>query len=333
MINIGFIGVGGMGMYQVRTFQKVRGARIVAAADPSPVARQGFAQHMPGVTVYDDHRAMLKDGRVEAVVVAVPTYYHAPMAIDAMKAGRPVMVEKPMARTVSAARRMTEVSARTKQLLMVAHCRRYDADWGTFAKVVTGGRIGRPVLWRHVMCGGGPGGWFMDEKLGGGPIMDGAVHDQDFANYLFGDPQSVSASAIKLACHSAVDTVTTVIQYAKGDQLMLSWSWGTAHSGGGVQDALGTRGSVLFGAGSIDGQKLDHKKFGYYRVTDAKSQKPKLVRFARKDMYVTQGRHFLDCIQGKAKCRTPGKEAIKAVAVAEAILKCCAKGGSRKVRW
>jgi len=332
MIGIGFIGAGGMGGYHARVFSKLRGSKVVAVADPSAEARERFAEHAGAATHYDDHRRLLRDKRVDAVVVAVPTGYHAKLAIETMRSGRHVMVEKPMARTVAEARRMNDVAEKTGRVLMVAQCRRYDTEWGTFGRLVNAGRLGRPILWRHVAAGMGPGGWFVDHKLSGGPIMDGAVHDQDYANFLFGDPQQVTARAIKLTGADCVDTVTAIVEYPEGDQLMLSWSWGVA-PGGGTQDALGTKGSVNFYPTDTGASQADLKRYGYYRYANRKTGKSSLVRYTRKDMYQAQGRHFLDCIAGGAQCRTPGTEAIKAVAVAEAILAAVVKGGVKKVRW
>jgi predicted dehydrogenase len=244
-----------------------------------------------------------------------------------------VLTEKPLARTVAHGRQMIDVSHKTRKLLMVAHCRRFDTDWGTMAKIISGGAIGRPVLWRHVnaflISFGGP--WFMDAKLSGGPLMDGAIHNYDFANFMFGDPQSVIARSIKLTRKTAIDTGTAVVQYKSGDQLMVSWTWGV--TSGGCHDLLGPKGSLNFGPGDFADGKLDTKDFGYYVTADPPRQKKKLWKFKRTDMYVTQARHFLDCLNGKAKCRTPATEAIKGVAVAEAILKAAPHGRSVKVEW
>ena len=66
---------------------------------------------------------------------------------------------------------------------------------------------------------------------------------------------------------------------------------------------------------------------------DNTGKKKKLVSFKRTDMYVTQAKHFIDCINGKAKCITPASQSIKAVAIAEAILKASVKGTAAKVQW
>ncbi|NQU74710.1 MAG: Gfo/Idh/MocA family oxidoreductase [Planctomycetes bacterium] len=216
---------------------------------------------------------------------------------------------------------------------MVAQCRRFDADWGAFARIIQGGKIGQPVLWRHAMASYGPkAAWFMDDKLGDGPLMDGAVHNQDFANLIFGDPVSVVASSIKLTNDSCVDTASAVIRYTSGSQLMLSWSWGTV-AGGSLFDFVGPGGGILQGPADPAEKGLDQTKYGYYHVINRRTRKARSIRFTRKDMYVTQARHFLDCVDGKTKCLSPGTEAIKAVASAEAILKAGIKGTARTVVW
>ena len=166
------------------------------------------------------------------------------------------------------------------------------------------------------------------------PLYDvAAVHNIDYANFLFGDPQKVLASSIQLTTATAQDTITAIVRYPKSDQLVLSWSWGTAPSGAGADDVLGTEGALLFGPGENLGEKIDLKTHGYYRVTNRRTRRSRLVRFRRRDMYVTQGRHFLACIASRETCRSPGTEAIKAIGVGEAILKAGPNSVMRRVTW
>jgi predicted dehydrogenase len=332
MIDVGFIGGGGMGLYQANNFAAVRGCRVAAVADPAPAASDNFAAQHQGVSIYEDYHDLLDSG-IAAVVVAVPTGYHAKVASDCLRAGVPVLLEKPMARTVAQCRALNRVQAKTGTLLMVAHCRRYDAHWGTWGKAVRAGRLGFPVLWRNCSAGLGPGRWFMDDELGGGPLIDGAVHNYDFANMIFGDPESVVSSTLKLDPKvSAIDTGSAVVRYADDNQLLVSWSWSTR--GAGMHDVIGPKGCLQFGAGGIETPAEDQGKYSYFHITklDGKQQ---LLRGPADfgQMYRRQARHFLDCIKGRSECRTPGTEAIKAVAVAEAILKAGPKAGKQAVRW
>jgi len=334
MINVGFVGLGGMGLGQVKAFSQVKGCRIAAGSDPSDAAQKRFAEQYPGTEVYSDYRQLLKNTAIDAVVVVTPTLYHKDVAIAAMKAGRAVLSEKPLARTVADCRKMMDVEEKTKKLLMVAHCRRFDTDWGCFADIIKSNTLGGPVLWRHanayLINFGGP--WFMDDKLSGGPLLDGAVHNYDFANMLFGDPETVLASSIKLTTKTAMDTATAVVRYKTGNQLMVCWTWGVTSAG--LIDVLGSNGSLQWGPGDYakDG-KLDTQKFGYYVSADPARKKTKLHKYKRTDMYVTQAKHFIDCVEGKAKCLTPTSEAIKAVAVGEAVLKAAPSGSVKKVSW
>jgi len=333
--KLGFIGLGGMGLHQARSFAAVRGCRVAAGSDPSRQSCANFAKEFADADVCADHRTLLKNTDVDAVVIAAPTLFHKQIAIDAMHSGRPVMVEKPMARTVADARRMNDVARKTGQPLMVAHCRRYDTDWGTFARVWRSGKLGSPALWRHVSSSAGPPTpWYMDHRLGGGPLMDGAVHNQDFANMLFGDPVSVTATAIKLTEYSAIDTATATICYDSGNQLMLSWSWGVTGSGKELNEVMGPKALLRFVAyNELAELGVKHQDNGAFALTTKSTGRQQVIKFKRAEMYQTQARHFLDCIRGKAECRSPGTEAIKAVASADAILKAAARGGTCKVAW
>ena len=333
MIKVGFIGTGGMGRYQAKHFAMIRSCRVAAGCDVSARSRRAFTEDHPDAKLYNDHRQLLRDPDIDAVVIASPTGLHSALTIDALKARKPTMVEKPMARTVAQCRRMNEASRRYKTLLMVAHCRRYDRDWGTIAKVIKGGHLGRPVFWRVSGCGSGPGGWFMDDKMGGGPLIDAMVHNYDFANLMFGDPDSIISSSIKMNRRvTAVDTGAAVVRYKSGDQCMMCMSW--AVPGMGLFDTMGPKGFLRSGPCDITPPKSEKGKFGYHCLTDLK-RKSRLFKFPlhKGGMVLEQAKHFLACINGKTKCKTPGTEAIKAVAIAEAVLKSAPKGQAMKVRW
>ena len=124
-----------------------------------------------------------------------------------------MLCEKPMAMTLRDCDAMIAAAENAGTTLMVGHVRRYDTDWGTWRSLVEKGVIGRPVLWRQTAGGGHPGNWFMDARMGGGPFMDGCVHNWDFANWVFGQPAEAVASLMRLAKTSAFDTGTVAILF------------------------------------------------------------------------------------------------------------------------
>jgi predicted dehydrogenase len=173
----------------------------------------------------------------------------------------------------------------------------------------------------------------MDDALGGGPLIDGAVHNYDFANWLFGDPEQVLASTLKLNQGvTAVDTGSTIVRYAGGNQLLLSWSW--YNKGGSLNDILGSKANMFFGNGSVTPPAEDKDQYSYFCVQPV-GEPAYLVKATKNfnNMYVNQARHFIACVRGQEVCRTPGEEAIKAVAVAETIFAVGPQGGCAAVRW
>jgi len=319
-------------MHQVRSFSQASGCRIAAGADVSAKARTGFAEQFPGAEIFADYRKLAASPGIDAVVIAVPTGFHFKVASYALRQGKPVLLEKPMARTVRQCQKLNDLAAKTRNLLMVAQCRRFDPYWLSWGNAVRKGRIGLPVLWRHIMAGLGPGRWFMDDKLGGGPLLDGAVHNYDFANLLFGDPQSVVSSSIRLVAGvTATDTASAIVRYKSGSQLLVSWSWGTR--GCGMHDIVGPKGFVQFGTGGIKPPAKDKKKYNYCCVTNLSGKERLLRSVTTPPMVVRQAKHFLACIKTSKECESPGTEAIKAVAVGEAILKAGAGGKALAVKW
>jgi myo-inositol 2-dehydrogenase/D-chiro-inositol 1-dehydrogenase len=332
MIQVGFIGLGGMGLYQARTFDQVAGCRVAAGADPSPEMRARFAGIFPDARMYETPETLLAQPDIDAVVIAVPTGLHQPLASRALAARKPVLLEKPMARTVPQCRQLVEDAEKYDTLLMVAHCRRFDPHWKAWGEYVTSGNLGAPILWRHISAGFGPGSWFMDHELGGGPLIDGAVHNYDFANWLFGEPETVLSSSIKMdPAVTAIDTGAAVIRYASGNQLLLCWSW--AARGNSLHDIIGPKGFIQFGTGGLTPPPEEADLYEYCCFTDRDGQQSLIKSEKQPDMYAYQAAHFLACIRGEARCLSPGTEAIKAVAVAEAILQAGPGGKTVDVAW
>jgi predicted dehydrogenase len=330
MIRLGFIGLGGMGMYQARTFDRVAGCRVAAGADPSAEMRGRFAQAFPDAQLYASLEALLAQPAIDAVVIAVPTGYHQAIASAALAARKPVLLEKPMARTVAQCQRLIEDAQKTGALLMIAHCRRFDPYWKAWGEYVTAGKLGAPVLWRDARASPGPGSWYMDQELGGGPLMDGAIHNYDFANWIFGEPESVLSSAIKMdPAASAIDTGSAIIRYRAGHQLLISWSW--AARGNTLHDVIGPQGYIQFGTGGLTPPAEEQGRYQYCCFTDRAGQQSLIRSPAQPDMYTIQAEHFLACIRGETACQSPGTEAIKAVAVAEAVLQAGLAGKAQAI--
>ncbi|MCB0098173.1 MAG: Gfo/Idh/MocA family oxidoreductase [Caldilineaceae bacterium] len=333
MIRVGFIGLGNMGLHQVRAFAQAAGCQIAAGVDPAPEMRARFAQEYPDAQLFATPQEMLAQGQVEGVVIAVPTGYHQTVASTVLAAGVPVLLEKPMARTVAQCQQIIEDAERANTLLMVAHCRRFDPHWMSWGDYVTTGKLGYPILWRDASARPHANNWFMDDEIGGGPLIDGAIHNYDFANLIFGEPESAYTGALKMnPAVTAIDTGSTIVRYRAGHQLLISWSWGAR--GNRLADVIGPQGYIQLDAGGLpvdEAEKATHMYCCFTSVDDEKTLIKTPGRFS--DMYIHQAEHFLACIRGETTCQSPGTEAIKAVAVAEAILRSGREGSLQEIRW
>jgi myo-inositol 2-dehydrogenase/D-chiro-inositol 1-dehydrogenase len=229
-----------------------------------------------------------------------------------------------MAMTLADCDRMIEACDRAGVKLMIGHVRRFDSDWGTFRRLVQAGVIGRPVLWRQTAGSGGPGRWFMDARMGGGPFLDGAVHNWDFANWCFGEPVEALGSIMRFRDSTALDTGAVVVRYASGDEVMLSWSWGLPRgcSAGGTMEALGPAGVITFPTALPPNalpEGFDHKKWGAYLVNTG--DRKRLERFRKRNMFAEEWKDFYRGVARGAPLQVTGEVARRAVAVGLAVLK------------
>ena len=327
MVRLGFIGCGSINRHHAGVIRKqVDGLLVAAGADIDPAALDGFRADNPGADGCTDYRELLAREDVDAVVVGLPTGLHSAAAVAAAAAGKHVFCEKPMAMNLAAADAMIDACGAAGVKLMIGHVRRYDPDWGTFKRLVEENRIGRPLLWNYTFGSAGPGRWFMDAAVGGGPFLDMGVHNLDFANWLFGSPVETVAKLMRFRTTSAWDTGAAILRYQGGDQVLLACSWGlpAGCAGGTVMEALGPGGVIKFpGTFPLDGlPEFDRDKHGAYLVDSG--SKRELVTFEKGDMYAAQWRDFRDAILQDREPRATGAVGRAAIAAALTVLETAA---------
>lgn len=196
-IRLGFIGLRNNGMNHLRRALKLPGVTVTALADKNAERLDAACSLVNGeIARHTSADTLLVSHGVDAVVLSVPNIFHAPMAMTAMRQGKSVLVEKPMAMTPAEAIEMIEVRNKTRCLLMVGMNQRFDPRHVTAHKMLREGAIGsvincrtrflldRPLdgLWER-------GDWFLSKNLsGGGPLLDLGIHRLDLALYLMGQP-------------------------------------------------------------------------------------------------------------------------------------------------
>ena len=155
-----------------------------------------IGHELPGVHAVADSDALIEDPAVELVVIASPNASHVPLAERALRAGKHVVVDKPLAITRVEAQRLVELANERDRLLSVFHNRRWDHDYLTLRRTVDEGRLGEIYQYeaRYDRFRPQPKpGWREQPEPGAGVLYDLGAHLIDQALQLFGLPESVSA--------------------------------------------------------------------------------------------------------------------------------------------
>jgi len=176
-IKVGICGLGRIGWcHHAQIIDKHGGFVLTAAADVER-DRRAEARETYGCDVYANLGSMLKNEAVELVVIATPTKYHTPMAIQALNAGKHVLVEKPASRTAKGIDRMMAASAQAGTVLTMHHNRRLDPDFLYVREVIDSGRLGKVFRINRSVTGfSRRNDWQVLLKYGGGMIGNWGVH-------------------------------------------------------------------------------------------------------------------------------------------------------------
>ena len=201
-VKVGIIGTGTIGTVHAEVLQAVPEAKIVAMCDIDSAKLADRAKRFGVTSTFADYHELLKSD-VQAVVICTPNCLHKPMAIAALRAGKDVLVEKPMTMNTAEATEIVQVVKETGKLLNVGNCTRQNRQIQVVKEYIDSGFFGHIYHMRAVLIRRrgipGLGGWFTTKaQSGGGPLIDCGVHWFDLAMYLSGywKPTTVSASSV-----------------------------------------------------------------------------------------------------------------------------------------
>ncbi|MGI6496081.1 MAG: Gfo/Idh/MocA family protein [Kiritimatiellia bacterium] len=339
MVKVGVIGIGTMGSTHLDEYAKHPLAKIVAVSDIDPERLSGRARVQGNIEgqakgqfdlgtarQYDEGMKLIRDRDVQLVDICLPTPLHLKYARAALKAGKHVMVEKPLARTAREADRLAraaEEAAAAGQMAMPAMCMRFWPGWDWLKGAIDDGRYGRVVSAHFRRLSSHPGtGFYNSGDECGGAILDLHIHDTDFVQWCFGMPQTVTSHGYSKNT-SAIDHVYT--RYGFGDDgPMVTAEGGWAMSNGypfTMQFTVNCeRASIAFDAAASPALKV-------YR--DGRTE---AVPLAEGLGYTHEIHYFLDCIERGTPPRTVTiADAARSVKIVEAEVASIRKGRTVRV--
>jgi 1,5-anhydro-D-fructose reductase (1,5-anhydro-D-mannitol-forming) len=185
-----------------------------------------------GVPAFAALENALRDSNADAVYVASPVFLHAPQTLAALRSGRHVLCEKPMAMNYKEACDMQQAAEDTGHALGIAYYRRTYPKVNRALELITAGAIGRPVLaelnchsWFHPTDGFRE--WLIDPaRAGGGPLYDIGSHRLDLLNYFFGQPARATGLLSNVVHQTAVeDAATVLVDYQSGVRGIVDVRW------------------------------------------------------------------------------------------------------------
>jgi len=219
----------GMGWHHARYIKAVDGLKLHGVCDVAPDRLQKALNEHPGIKGYARYEDVLNDPDVQGVVIVTPHNTHAPMAIQAMEAGKHTITDKAMCLSVAEAEAMIRARDKAGVLLSVFHNRRWDGDFLAVRKVLKAYELGR--LYHVQSCvtyWGKPGGWRQNREAMGGWLFDWGAHTLDqilllvksapkwvhaLVHYRYDQPSSVEDYVQCTVGFESGVTATTVIGY------------------------------------------------------------------------------------------------------------------------
>ena len=318
-LTVGLLGAGLIAGVHAHAYRGSPGVRLVAVADPAPGKAEQLADRH-GAEVVPDLEGLLALG-VDVVDVCTPVHRHAEPTLAALAAGRHVICEKPLARTLEEAGRVVAAAEAAPGLLMVGHVSRFEPDHRTARDLVDSGEIGMVRQLTHsttsALPGWSEGGWLADPARSGGPLLDQAVHSFDYARWVIGSPAvRVHCMAAGGAAGPATYTLTTV-RYANGAIAHVECGWAHPAARGFklLAEIVGTEGRLSW--------SYDHQMAGVLHPAEGDTE----WWGALGNRGITaELRAFFDAVRAGGPSPVPAREASEAVRTSLAALESARTG-------
>jgi predicted dehydrogenase len=189
LVGVAVVGYGYWGPNLVRNFANTEGAQVIAVSDLDPEKLALCRRHHPGIVATAEFRDLLTDNRIDAIVIATPVHTHFDLAMAALKAGKHVFVEKPLAQTSEQVRRLIEEAERRNLILMVDHTFLYTPAVQKIRELIAKGDLGDIYYYNGMRASLG---LFQSDV---NVIWDLAVHDISIIQHILNEePVAVSAT-------------------------------------------------------------------------------------------------------------------------------------------
>ena len=331
-LGVGVLGVGEMGKRHAENLRRlVPEARLVAIADASAERARQVAAELEIENWHGSLESMLERKDIDAVLIATPDKFHAQAVETAVRAGKDVLCEKPLALNLPDAYAALDAVSKSGRRLQVGFMRRYDPAYAAAMKRIEAGEIGVPVIFKSLGRDQiAPPLAAYQSNVNGMLFYANTIHDFDLARWLMQDEVAIvnayATTAIRPEVAKYGDIVAGVVnlQYRQGAIGNIE-SYAQAVYGYDVRtEIVGSKGTILVGSLQQTPAVLLSASGGERSLTDHF-----LTRFA--DAYLGEVRDFVHNILHDRAPRVTGEDGLKSLAIAVAAEKSYLQGKSIEV--
>jgi myo-inositol 2-dehydrogenase / D-chiro-inositol 1-dehydrogenase len=328
-MRVGIVGAGTMGGIHTAGW-KSTDAELVGVMSKNQRAALELSQKY-STKVFDSYEDLL--GQVDIIDICVPTDFHKEMVLQAAKAGKHILCEKPIALTVEDGQAMIAACNDAKVRLFIAMVVRFFPQYSAAQQAVVDGQLGNIGVMRFKRVSYQPTGdeaWFTDEARSGGMLVDLMIHDFDYARWLGGNVKRVFAKSVRGQDPNAPsDYALVTLGFDNGRMALVEGGW--AYPPGVFRTSMDIAGSD----GVIE-----------WRSDDATTIQPFLkpkgeIGVARvgvpssilaEDPYTTEIKHAYDCIKNNKPFLVTAEDGLEALRIALAAKESLQTGKAVQIR-
>jgi len=318
MQKVAIVGAGHMAKVHGAAYAEMTNAAPVAVVDIRRDAADELAASI-GAQAFTDFDAMLSAVGSDVIDVCVPTPFHKDYVIEAARAGKHVVTEKPMGRSVEECREMIAATEKAGVKFMVAHVLRFFPEFAAAKAQLDAGAVGKPAIARTTRGGGFPvawNDWYANVEMSGGLVLDLIIHDFDWLRWCFGEAERVYAKGLVGRGLDHLDYALVTIRFKSGVIAHVEGTWANP-------SGFTVKFEVAGDGGLIDFYNKEAVPLSVAKKETGEGGKPGVAipeSPTAQNPYFLELQHFIDCIEAdRAPSITP-EDGMRAVEISLAAL-------------
>jgi predicted dehydrogenase len=330
MVNIGVIGYGYWGPNLVRNFAETKDAQVTHVSDMKADRLKLVRTRYPATSVTENPLELIADPQVDAIIISTPVSTHFDLAVQALRAGKHVLVEKPMTCTVSEGEKLLEEAAKAKRTLMVDHTFIYTPAVIKIKELVASGALGQLLYYDSVRVNLG---LFQHDV---NVLWDLAVHDLSIMDFILSEqPGAISATGVAHLNGQPEDVayITCYLQNKLIAHFHVNWMAPVKVR----RTLIGGDKQMIVYDDIEPSEKIKVYDKGVSLTGGAEGVYQMLVNYRSGDMWAphlsttealkTEATHFIDCVMNGTKPQTDGEMGLRIVKILEAANQSMANRG------